>query len=246
MRPGSSSGRSRRAAFGASAASRAAGLDPVHQGRGAANVSHRLGSHHLPERVTDGFPCPFPVRGARRFSGKTQVNACHAIVNLHFAANPIVIVGKDWNGIDMTIDEIFADFELLDDWEDRYRYVIELGKTLEPLPDSGHTAENKVQGCVSQVWLVTRVEEADDGRGPALSFIGDSDAHIVRGLVAILFAIYSGKPADEILELDAQEIFLRLGLKDHLTPQRSNGFVAMVERIRSDARAALDAAQGVH
>jgi cysteine desulfuration protein SufE len=145
-----------------------------------------------------------------------------------------------------TIDEISADFELLDDWEDRYRYVIELGKTLEPLPDAARTAENKVQGCVSQVWLDTQIEADGGGQPPRLLFTGDSDAHIVRGLIAILFAIYSGKTADEILKIDAEETFLGLGLKDHLTPQRSNGFVSMVERIRKDARAALNAAPGVH
>lgn len=146
----------------------------------------------------------------------------------------------------MTLDEIFADFELLEDWEDRYRYVIELGKTLEPLPEAERTAQNKVQGCVSQVWLTTRKQASGEGQPPQLTFIGDSDAHIVRGLVAILFAVYSGKRADEILELDAQDVFSRLGLKDHLTPQRSNGFVSMVERIRNDARTALDTASGVN
>lgn len=146
----------------------------------------------------------------------------------------------------MTIDEISADFELLDDWEDRYRYVIELGKSLEPLPDAARTSENKVQGCVSQVWLETKVESDGNEQPPRLRFTGDSDAHIVRGLIAILFAIYSGKTADEILKIDAQETFQGLGLQDHLTPQRSNGFVSMVERIREDARAALNAAPGVH
>lgn len=146
----------------------------------------------------------------------------------------------------MTIEEIFADFELLDDWEDRYRYVIELGKTLEPLPEAERTAENKVQGCVSQVWLVTNKEEAGATSSPRLTFIGDSDAHIVRGLIAILLAVYSGKSADDILKLNAQDTFMQLGLKEHLTPQRSNGFVAMVDRIRHDARDALNAAPGVH
>lgn len=146
----------------------------------------------------------------------------------------------------MTIDEIFADFELLDDWEDRYRYVIELGRTLEPLPDEARSPDNKVHGCVSQVWLATRIEPAENGHKPRLLFIGDSDAHIVRGLIAILFALFSGKDAAEILETDAQAVFHRLGLKDHLTPQRSNGFVSMVQRIRADARSTLDATPGVH
>jgi cysteine desulfuration protein SufE len=141
----------------------------------------------------------------------------------------------------MTLDDIFSDFEFLDEWEDRYRYVIELGKKLEPLAETSRTAENKVQGCASQVWLATRLEDTGNAQGPVLHFTGDSDAHIVRGLIFILFAIYSGKTAQDILDTDAQEIFLRLGLKEHLTPQRSNGFASMVERIRADAKAALGA-----
>jgi len=131
--------------------------------------------------------------------------------------------------------EILADFELLDDWEDRYRYVIELGRKLEPLPEEERNAANKVQGCVSQVWLSTKVER---NGVPRLTFIGDSDAHIVRGLVAILFAIYSGQTADEILKVDARQTLGELHLNEHLTPQRSNGLMAMVNRIRSDADAA--------
>jgi cysteine desulfuration protein SufE len=136
-----------------------------------------------------------------------------------------------------SLADIRSDFEVLDDWEDRYRYVIELGRTLEPLPDALHTESNKVRGCASQVWLFTTVEPAGDGP-PRLRFQGDSDAHIVRGLIAILFAIYDGKAADEILATDAQGIFAELGLNEHLTPQRSNGLVSMVARIQSDARAA--------
>jgi cysteine desulfuration protein SufE len=135
------------------------------------------------------------------------------------------------------IDAILADFELLDDWEDRYRYVIELGRTLEPLPDEARNATNKVQGCVSQVWLATTPTR--DGRNTRLTFIGDSDAHIVRGLIAILLALYSGRSADDILKIDANAVLGRLHLKEHLTPQRSNGLLSMVERIRSDARGAL-------
>lgn len=146
----------------------------------------------------------------------------------------------------MTIDQIFADFEYLDEWEDRYRYVIELGKKLTPLPETERTPQNKVQGCASQVWLATQVQSSAEGSSPTLHFEGDSDAHIVRGLIAILFAIYSGKPATEILEINPQEAFLRLGLGEHLSPQRSNGFVSMVERIRADARAALGVAPSLH
>jgi cysteine desulfuration protein SufE len=134
-------------------------------------------------------------------------------------------------------EEILADFELLDDWEDRYRYVIELGKKLTPLPEDERSAANKVQGCVSQVWLSTTVHQ--NGGNPRLTFIGDSDAHIVRGLIAILFALYSGKTAKEILSVDAGHSLGQLHLTEHLTPQRSNGLMAMVKRIKTDAEEAL-------
>jgi cysteine desulfuration protein SufE len=138
----------------------------------------------------------------------------------------------------MTIDEIIENFSLLDDWDDRYRYVIELGRGLAPLPESARTEANKVQGCASQVWLASEVRPDGSG-GPKLYLVGDSDAHIVRGLIAILLTLYGGKPAREILSTDAITVFDRLGLREHLTPQRSNGFRSMVERIRADARAAL-------
>ena len=137
-----------------------------------------------------------------------------------------------------TIDDIIDNFSLLDDWDDRYRYVIELGRTLAPLPEDLRNDANKVQGCASQVWLGTRVQP-DGAAGPSLSFVGDSDAHIVRGLIAILFALYSGRSARQILDTDAVALFEKLGLREHLTPQRSNGFRSMVERVKSDARAAL-------
>ena len=137
----------------------------------------------------------------------------------------------------MTIDEILDNFSLLDEWDDRYRYIIELGRTLAPLPEAGRTEANKVQGCASQVWLTTKVEP--EAGGPVLRFVGDSDAHIVRGLIAILLSIYSGKPARDIIATDAIALFDSLGLREHLTPQRSNGVRAMVERIRRDAQAAL-------
>lgn len=136
------------------------------------------------------------------------------------------------------IDEILDNFSLLEEWDDRYRYIIELGRTLTPLPEQARTETYKVQGCASQVWLKTEVRP-DGGSGPVLTFVGDSDAHIVRGLIAILFAIYSGKRARDILDTDAIALFDRLGLREHLTPQRSNGLRSMVERIRSDARSAL-------
>ena len=138
----------------------------------------------------------------------------------------------------MTIDEIIDNFALLDDWDDRYRYVIELGRGLTPLPEEARSEANKVQGCASQVWLDTNI--VPNGKaGPMLTFRGDSDAHIVRGLIAILLALYSGKPARDILGTDAIAVFERLALREHLTPQRSNGFRSMVERIKSDARSAL-------
>jgi cysteine desulfuration protein SufE len=136
------------------------------------------------------------------------------------------------------IDAIVDDFAVLDDWDDRYRYVIELGRKLAPLDERHRNDRNKVQGCASQVWLATTVQP-DGAGGPVLSFVGDSDAHIVRGLIAILLATYSGRHAKDILATDAVALFDRLGLREHLTPQRSNGFRSMVERIKRDARGAL-------
>ncbi|MCQ4191637.1 SufE family protein [Methylocystis suflitae] len=139
-----------------------------------------------------------------------------------------------------TIDDIIENFSLLDDWEDRYRYVIELGKMLEPLPDELKNDQNKVSGCASQVWLATTISDAT-GAEPALMIRGDSDAHIVRGLVAILLALCSGKTGAEILKADPVALFERLGLREHLTPQRSNGFKSMVGRIHAEARELLAA-----
>lgn len=141
----------------------------------------------------------------------------------------------------MSVQDLVDDFEFLGEWEDRYRYVIELGKELEPLSEEEHSPANKVEGCVSQVWLATELRRAEDGTA-LLHFRGDSDAHIVRGLIAILMRLYSDKRPAEILDLDAREVFAKLGLNEHLTPQRSNGLYSMVERIRSDAQAAADAA----
>jgi len=139
------------------------------------------------------------------------------------------------------IDEIIDNFSVLDDWDDRYRYLIELGRELPPLSEAAHNDTNKVQGCASQVWLDTTLRP-NGASGPILTFAGDSDAHIVRGLIAILLATYSGKRAADILTIDAVKLFEGMGLKEHLTPQRSNGFRSMVERIRSDARTALTTA----
>ncbi|WP_257170870.1 SufE family protein [Bradyrhizobium sp. SRS-191] len=135
------------------------------------------------------------------------------------------------------IADIIENFSLLDEWDDRYRYVIELGRKLPPFPEADRVDANKVQGCASQVWLATTVTHGD-GRS-SLIFAGDSDAHIVRGLVAILIALLSGRPAAEIVDEDPLALFARLGLGEHLTPQRSNGFRSMVARMRADASAVL-------
>ena len=132
----------------------------------------------------------------------------------------------------MSLENLLDDFALFDDWEERYRYIIELGNGLAPLSDEEHNDANKVPGCVSQVWLVT------EQNGNRLVFRGDSDAHIVRGLVAILLDLYSDKTPAEITGFDAEAAFNQLGLGEHLTPQRSNGFYSMVQRIRNDAAAA--------
>lgn len=130
------------------------------------------------------------------------------------------------------LQTILDDFSFLDDWEDRYRYVIELGKALPDLDEADKNAENKVQGCASQVWLVS---EAEDGPDPVMHFKGDSDAHIVRGLVAIVLAVYSGKKASDIAKLDAISVFSEIGLVEHLSAQRANGLRSMVNRIRETA-----------
>ena len=130
------------------------------------------------------------------------------------------------------------DFAVLDDWEDRYRTIIELGRTLEPLDERKRNPANKVQGCASQVWI----DAEASGPEPRLYFAGDSDALIVKGLIAILLMLFSGRTAREILEIDALGLLAELGLQDHLTPQRSNGLASMVKRIRADAAAALKAA----
>ena len=131
------------------------------------------------------------------------------------------------------IDEIVQNFALLDEWDDRYRYVIELGRELPPFPESARNDANKVRGCVSQVWIETACENG------ALRLIGDSDSHLVRGLVAITLALFSERTPREILTVDAPAIFRELGLEQHLTPQRSNGVKAMIARIQADAAGAL-------
>jgi cysteine desulfuration protein SufE len=135
-----------------------------------------------------------------------------------------------------TIETIRDDFSFLDEWEERYRYIIELGEALPPFPDEARDSAHKVQGCVSQVWLVTH---KGSGADPVVIFQGDSDAHIVRGLVAIMLALFSGRRASEIVTTDAEALMRSLGLDEHLTPQRANGLRSMVKRMKGDAQAAL-------
>lgn len=134
------------------------------------------------------------------------------------------------SAIDDTLDDLAAEFDVLGDWEERYRYVIDLGRELAPLSEAERGDANKVRGCASQVWLVTE-PQADR----SLRFRGDSDAHIVRGLIAVLLRLYSGRPPEEILAFDAKAAFEKLGLAGALSAQRSNGLASMVTRIRRDA-----------
>ncbi len=135
------------------------------------------------------------------------------------------------------MQSLFEDFELLTDWEERYRYIIELGRELTPMPAELKTASTKVQGCASQVWIFPTVSR-EQGE-PTLTFAGDSDALIVKGLIAIVFRLYSGQTARNILGVDAGPVLETLGLKEHLTPQRSNGLASMIARIKSYAKEAL-------
>lgn len=135
-----------------------------------------------------------------------------------------------------SIQAIRDDFAFLDEWEDRYRYVIDLGAALPAFPEAFRTDAQKVPGCVSQVWLIT---EVGPGVDPVLEFRGDSDAHIVRGLVAIVLALFSGRRASDILATDAEAVLKDLGLDEHLSPQRANGLRSMVKRIKRDAEASL-------
>ena len=134
-----------------------------------------------------------------------------------------------------SFETIQSDFAFLDDWEDRYRYIIELGRDMSPLDDADKNAATKVDGCASQVWLASQIEPGPDG---LIWFRGDSDAHIVRGLVAIIISAFTGKTPGQIAELNADALLGSLGLDSHLSQQRSNGLRAMVKRIKSDAIAA--------
>jgi cysteine desulfuration protein SufE len=141
-----------------------------------------------------------------------------------------------------SIDELKQDFALLDEWEDRYRYVIELGRTVGNLDEKERTPENKVQGCASQVWIASHVDKR--GGEPIVTYTGDSDALIVKGLIAIVFMLFSGRPAREIVTTDAGSLLDELDLREHLTPQRSNGVASMIARIKRDASAALASVPG--
>ena len=137
---------------------------------------------------------------------------------------------------ELTFEQLLDDFEFLGDWEERYKYVIELGRTLEPLNDGERTSDTKVQGCASQVWLVSEIDRA--GQEPVLRFRGDSDALIVKGLIAVLHILLSGRNVRDILGIDVQAALGKLGLHEALTPQRSNGLAAMITRLKADAAAA--------
>lgn len=140
-----------------------------------------------------------------------------------------------------SLETIIDDFEYLDDWEDRYRYLIEIGKALPAMPESEQIDANKVRGCASQVWLVAETEPGDPG-DPVMLYRGESDAHIVRGLVAVVLAAASGEKASKVEQLDETALLSRLGLSEHLTAQRANGLRSMVMRIKAHAAAARAAA----
>ena len=136
------------------------------------------------------------------------------------------------------LDEIIENFEFLDDWEDRYRYLIELGRTLPPYPEEVRDEAHLVRGCASQVWLDARHGEGGAADDPVLALHADSDAHIVSGLVALALAAYDGRPASEVEAFEIGPVLKRIGLDEHLTPQRANGFASLIGRIKEEARLA--------
>jgi cysteine desulfuration protein SufE len=133
------------------------------------------------------------------------------------------------------INEIIENMEFLDNWEDKYKYIIELGQAINDFPEDLRNTNTKVNGCVSQVWLHSTAS-INSQNEKLINFIGDSDAFIVKGLIAILISIYTDKKPNEILEIDPQDIFKKFGLEEHLSPQRSNGLVSMIQRIKNDAK----------
>ena len=138
----------------------------------------------------------------------------------------------------MDVNQWVEDFAALGPWEERYRYLIDLGRRLPPMPPGEHSEANKVRGCMSQVWLAATPVA---GPPPRLSLRGDSDAHIVKGLIAVLFKLYEGLTPGQIVEMDVKSVFERMGLENHITMNRRNGFYAMVERIRALAASAGEA-----
>ena len=136
-------------------------------------------------------------------------------------------------GTDPRVEELIDNFSFLDDWEDRFRYLIDLGRQLEPMDPALKTEETKVRGCTSQVWIVGEVRPGSGSSAPTLHFVADSDAHIVKGLIAVLLSIYDGRTPEEILAIDIRQAIGRLGFEQHLSPNRANGLFSMVERIRA-------------
>ncbi len=139
----------------------------------------------------------------------------------------------DTTANDSRVAELIDNFSFLDDWEDRFRYLIDLGRKLEPMDEALKTEENKVRGCTSQVWIVDEVRPGTSTQAPTLHFIADSDAHIVKGLIAVLMEIYDGRTPEEILAVDIKGAIGQLGFEQHLSPNRANGLFSMVERIRA-------------
>jgi cysteine desulfuration protein SufE len=136
------------------------------------------------------------------------------------------------------LEEILDNMEFLENWEDKYKYIIELGQSINNFDDALKNNSTKVNGCLSQVWLYSKINQNKNGE-KVLNFVGDSDAFIVKGLIAILIAIYSEKKPSEILEIKHEDIFTKFGLQNHLSPQRSNGLLSMIQRIKDDAHASI-------
>ena len=136
------------------------------------------------------------------------------------------------------LEEILDNMEFLENWEDKYKYIIELGQSINNFDDALKNNSTKVNGCLSQVWLYSKINQNKNGE-KVLNFMGDSDAFIVKGLIAILIAIYSEKKPSEILEIKHEDVFTKFGLQNHLSPQRSNGLLSMIQRIKDDAHASI-------
>ncbi|MAV98536.1 MAG: cysteine desulfuration protein SufE [Rhodobiaceae bacterium] len=136
------------------------------------------------------------------------------------------------------LEEILDNMEFLENWEDKYKYIIELGQSINNFDDALKNNSTKVNGCLSQVWLYSKINQNKNGE-KVLNFVGDSDAFIVKGLIAILIAIYSEKKPSEILDIKHEDIFTKFGLQNHLSPQRSNGLFSMIQRIKDDAHASI-------